>query len=98
MPIQALLDEARKAGEKKKAEPAQQSCRGAHTAALSATPQCPVHDRLGTHPDRGGFTVINHKKGKWVKKNQKPTLQEEKEAANKVLLEREPKSKALDKW
>ncbi len=32
-----------------------------------------------------------------MRKNHKPTLQEEKEA-DKVLLKREPKSKEPDKW
>lgn len=57
-----------------------------------------MHNRLGAHPNKEGFTVIDHRKGKWAKKNCKPTPQEEKEEANKVLLEREPKSDAPDKW
>ena len=97
MPIQAQLDEARKAGKKKRVEPAQPSCRGAHAAALLVTPQCPVHDRLGTHPNRDRFTVIDHKRAKQVK-NCKPTPQEEKEEADKVLLKREPKSTAPGEW
>ncbi len=42
--------------------------------------------------------MVDSKKGKRAKKNCKPTLQEEKEEADRVLLEREPKSEALGKW
>ncbi len=57
-----------------------------------------MHNRLGTCPDRDGFMVIDHKKGKRAKKNCKPTPQEEKEEADKVLLKREPQSDAPGKW
>ena len=76
----------------------QLSHKGAQGATMLVTPRCPIHDRLGTHPDRDRFTVVDNKKGKRVKKNCKPTLQEEKEEADKVLLKREPKSKALGEW
>ena len=65
---------------------------------MSVIPWCPIHDRLGTHPDRDRFTVVNTKRGKKAKKNHKPTPQEEKEEADKVLLERELKSEALGEW
>ncbi len=55
----------------------------------------PIHDRLGTCPDRDGFTVVNTKRGKKVKKTHKPTPQEE---VDRVLLERELKLEALGEW
>ncbi len=42
--------------------------------------------------------VVDNKKGKRAKKNCKPTPQEEKEEADRVLLEREPKSEAPGEW
>ena len=42
----------------------QSSCRGAQAATALATPQCPIHNRLGTHPNRDRFTVVDNKKGK----------------------------------
>ena len=65
---------------------------------MSVTPWHPIHNRLGTHPDRDGFTVVNTKRGKKVKKTCKLTPQEEKEEVDRVLLEREPKSEVLGEW
>ncbi len=76
----------------------QPSHRGAQAVSVSATPQCPIHNRLGTCPDRDGFIVVDNKKGKRAKKNCKPTPQEEKEEADRVLLKREPKSEDLGEW
>ena len=60
-------------GEKKKTGTVQLPHEGAQAATISATPQCPIHDRLGTHPNRDGFTVVNTKRGKKTKKNHKLT-------------------------
>ncbi len=84
------MNQARNTGEKKKMGLVQPPLEGV-TATL-ATPQHPVHDRLGTHLDRDGFTVMNTKRGKKAKKTCKPTPQEEKEEADRILLERELKS------
>ncbi len=94
-PIQAQLNQARKMGKKRKMGQVQPPCKGAGIAIILATPQCPLYDRLGTHPDRDGFTVVNTKRGKKAKKTCKPTPQEEEEEADRVLLEREPKSEKL---
>ncbi len=85
-------------GEKRKTGLVQQPHEGAEATAMLATPWHPIHDRLGTCPDRDGFTVVNTKRGMKVKKTRKPTPQEEKEEADRVLLEREPKSEATGKW
>ena len=69
----------------------QQPCEGAEATTMPATPRHPIHDRLGTCPNRDGFTVVNTKRGKKVKKTCKLTPQEEKEEADRVLLERELK-------
>ncbi len=84
--------------EKRKTVTVQLPCKGAHAATASVTPQCPVHNRLGTCPDRDGFMVVDTKKGKRMRKNCKPTPQEEKEEADRILLEREPKSEVPDEW
>ena len=80
-------------GEKRKKGPVQQPHEGAEVSTMSATPWCPIHDRLGTCPDRDGFTVVNTKRGKKVKKTCKLTPQEEKEEVDRVLLQRELKLK-----
>ncbi len=85
-------------GKKRKMGLVQQPHEGAEAATTSVISRHPIHDRLGTHPDRDRFTVVNTKRGKKAKKTRKLTPQEEKEEADRVLLEREPKSEVPGKW
>ena len=85
-------------GEKRKTGLVQQPHEGAEATATSVTARHPIHDRLGTCPNRDGFTVVNTKRGKKAKKTLKPTPQEEKEEVDKVLLERELKLEVPGEW